>query len=294
MEQKQKARTLIDWLTVSFPPDEVVEIYGDKTDDPVFGPRIASSLSGSRGRFVARGGMHGYAVAYEQIDGVVVAWNRPMQANGLYISYPGKALEHADWLALIDRLLSLGAKVSRLDLASDLVGKHINLEEWYQKVRNGDAVTNARRHRLVQSESGSTLYIGSRSSERFLRIYDKAGQEGVDMDWFRAELELKGGAAKGVARYLQQKRSLEEVPAIINAFFRLRCSDWNDWMETDHAAVIYSTKTRSNTADWLLNSVAPALARYLEKDAGFIEDFIEAVHAHSSDVLLNEVWGLDR
>jgi DNA relaxase NicK len=294
MEQKQKARTLIDWLTVTFPPDEITSIYGDKVNDPSYGRIIAGSISGSRGRFVARGGTHGYAVAYEQIDGVVVAWNRPLQSNGLYISYPGAALEHMDWLSFLDRLLALGARVSRLDLASDLVGKHINLEEWYQKVRNGDAVTNARRHRLVQSESGATLYIGSRSSERFLRIYDKAGQEGVDMDWFRAELELKGGAAKGVARYLQQKRSLEEVPAIINAFFRLRCSDWDEWMETDHSAVIYSTKTRSNTADWLLNSVAPALARHLEKDAGFIEDFIEAVHSHSSKALLNEVWGLDK
>lgn len=294
MQEQKKARTLVDWLTVTFPPDEITALYGDKINDPSYGRIIAGSVSGSRGRFVARGGMHGYAVAYEQIDGVVVAWNRPLQSNGLYVSYPGTALEHMDWLSFLDRLLALGARVSRFDLASDLVGKHIDLAAWYEKVKNGDAVTNARRYRLVQSDTGATLYVGSRSSERFLRIYDKAGQEGVDMDWFRAELELKGGAAKGVARYLQQKRSLEEVPAIINAFFRLIDDDWDDWMETDHSAVIHSTKTRSNTADWLLNSVAPALARHLEKDAGFIEDFIEAVHAHSSKALLNEVWGLDK
>lgn len=42
--------------------------------------------------------------------------------------------------------------------------------------------------RQVQSH---TVYVGSRTSKYFWRIYDKAAQQGVDQIWYRTEVELK-------------------------------------------------------------------------------------------------------
>lgn len=77
---------------------------------------------------------------------------------------------------------------------------------------------------LENSGGGSTLYVGRRSSERFLRLYDKwrESKEDAYEGCWRYELELKGQTALAVARNLC---SSTERQRVIRATVHRYCAD---------------------------------------------------------------------
>lgn len=98
-------------------------------------------------------------------------------------------------------VLGSGLRPSRLDLSADASGTSPRPRAYFD-ARN-EARTRTRRAGWVYREDGAglaSLTVGSRSSERYLRVYDKptaAGQRRV-----RHELELKGDLAVAIARTL--------------------------------------------------------------------------------------------
>ena len=120
---------------------------------------------------------------------------------------------------------------SRLDLAVDVhcnppvpsVALDIYREMGHRLLRSGRPSSS----RLIMgSDGGSTVYIGSRQSDFFGRVYDK----GVEQEthgrghWWRWELEVKGRAAKVLAHQV----SLLDVESIgigsiVARWFRSRC-----------------------------------------------------------------------
>ena len=100
-----------------------------------------------------------------------------------------------DGLTLARELMRDGyLTCSRVDLAGDDVrGVGPRPREYFE--RRGEAWTRTQRGRWQYTEQGSgcqTLYVGSRSSDRMLRLYDHAPSV------LRHELELKGIVASGV------------------------------------------------------------------------------------------------
>lgn len=62
----------------------------------------------------------------------------------------------------------------------------------------------AKRTLIVNSDGGSTLYIGSRTSDRFARLYDKGIEQKTHPagKWWRLELEIKGNSSHPAAEQL--------------------------------------------------------------------------------------------
>jgi hypothetical protein len=58
---------------------------------------------------------------------------------------------------------------------------------------------------MIENErGGKTMYIGSRESEKFSRIYDKRDKSGGVDEWWRYEIEIKGDTAKEISRTIVQ------------------------------------------------------------------------------------------
>lgn len=60
---------------------------------------------------------------------------------------------------------------------------------------------------LIQSEQNDTLYIGARTSDVFIRLYEKP----LDSMHLRLEFEFKGRVARGIWTALQAKSTIDEV-----------------------------------------------------------------------------------
>lgn len=86
----------------------------------------------------------------------------------------------------ITKLLGMdGLSITRLDIAFDSVQPelfYMRVEDIADYVLHRDFVSAWIKYSYIQSSSGNTLYFGKRKSERYLRIYDKAAEQGIPSD----------------------------------------------------------------------------------------------------------------
>jgi hypothetical protein len=120
---------------------------------------------------------------------------------------PGRALAAASMYELRDCLCVLremfSATCSRFDSAIDDYSKVIDLDEvkFAQDLGNFAHVEVVGYHESGErggAEKGRTITFGSRSSESYLRIYDKAVQSNGEIDAIRYEVEFKGDKAQAL------------------------------------------------------------------------------------------------
>jgi hypothetical protein len=105
------------------------------------------------------------------------------------------------------------AHYSRLDLQATVQFANEDnnyARDMYEVAKAHNEARNARQRRRIRlfqdDQGGSTLYIGSRTSLHFCRLYNKAAQSGdpfYDRCW-RYEVELHNSAATDAARYVWQ------------------------------------------------------------------------------------------
>ncbi len=196
--------------------------------------------------------------------------------------------------------------VTRLDIAiDDLGGNYFTINDICRLYENTQIVSKFRNMRsVVESEvsgkkTGHTLYFGSRTSDIFLRIYDKqleqnkklsASDVHIDTPWVRWELELKNDRAVSVAKMLISGIPLGTVAVgVLSHYMRIielddsnrsRCSInevWSsfiDGLSPLKLTVMKYDKTLDDKRKWVKRQVMPTLAAILLADGGSIE-FIE-------------------
>lgn len=155
---------------------EVLELVNDLTD-------------GGYRESHRRGGF-GYRSHHEFEHGLKV-YVEPGADNmpPVLVDVPGQACEALGHEKL--QILACNGKLTRVDVAFD--GAPFTLREMREWVKQGDVRTKAKKGKFWEdiwgNPDGETLYLGSRSSERYLRAYDRRGD-------VRLELELKGDMAE--------------------------------------------------------------------------------------------------
>lgn len=213
------ARTGIDWLDFNVPDGVGIEWvwlqlgmgtgvklghgkYGYKQADDVEGNMILTDGSKGMGTHVSMSstGLHAY-----------------LRVNGV-----------AQVPRLIEEVISVGGHVSRIDLAVDVCDARMSREVIEHDLVQGNVVTQARGYKLVAEKGfavdamykGWTYYIGERSSDTMLRIYDKyAEQRGEGSDnwskiacaagqWVRFEYVFKGAQARKVGISVAEGKGL--------------------------------------------------------------------------------------
>lgn len=129
------------------------------------------------------------------------------QRDTISIQVKGQGLLAAKngWESRLFQLLTSisSARISRVDLANDNFNSSVSLDDYLQMYKAG-LFSNSRRPPEVEqsgnwvnpSGKGRTLYVGSRTSGKLLRIYEKGLQIGNGFEtkfpnWVRVELELK-------------------------------------------------------------------------------------------------------
>lgn len=173
---------------------------------------------------------------------------------------------------LLYRLLFAAERCSRIDIAADNELGTV-LPDLIEGARAG-RVVGIRSWRVLESNSGRTVYLGSRQSAVFVRCYDRRG---VD----RCEVEVKGEGANLAVKLLKAGSNLGEIMAgalakinlvISGGVNRARAAVVESWaafkmkLGTARAKVRPSAKvtTAAGTLQWLRGSVASSLCTLFE------------------------------
>lgn len=134
--------------------------------------------------------------------GVTVQTDNKMGSDEIHIRIPGQACEHLGLVNLISLSTLLNLKLTRLDAAID--GCPFTPRHLLTAQEMGLSRTHAQRHGWDSNPDGDTFYLGSRTSDVFLRCYNRRGPT-------RVELELK---RKHAQKFWDEmfSRPLEDFP----------------------------------------------------------------------------------
>lgn len=165
-------------------------------------------------------------------------------------------------------------KVTRLDLAFD--NAPFTPKQFFDRVTSENCFTYAKRETFTyistpeyKREDGSlgsdTAYVGSRTSSRFLRVYDERG-------FTRLEFVVKEDRAQQIASDLfTHEYSQWEQIAKAHLLDYIRFIDWVSWHEfiqnTDRADLIISSARRTSLSKmrgWFVNQVSVSLSVFFD------------------------------
>ena len=193
--------TTIDWLNLTFLD------YYDENGELSNGARDFILRYASAGTVVPSPAHNGYTAATTDENGVSVNWNDDRPEMGHHAILSGSALRHlvercgVSPAAILESAVKSSGRIARLDIAIDLVGGQEDIREIYKILQTtGNRGTAVTWREISQNDGGYTLYVGARTSEKYIRIYDKAKEQGIpDLLWSRFEIETKGKVARACA-----------------------------------------------------------------------------------------------
>lgn len=222
----------------------------------------------------------GYSLAWrEPIAGTVMQYSPSRPDMGVNVIWTGQTLAKLDWRETLRLALDKSGRVTRLDLTVDVHDANFDLRELSFQHDAGLTLTKARSHRFVVSESGATLYIGGRSSGKYIRVYDKGGEQGDEQGvYIRIELECKSEAARFVAPLLLELDDNTVLGVITGYFDAPSHPGWVTAMGSAHAAIrVPSEKRRPDTEAWLMGMVARTMAAAERRTPGLLDAFFDEV-----------------
>jgi len=180
------------------------------------------------------------------------------------------------WLDFVN----CATNISRIDIKTDaelFVPKADMAKECYDWIAESEY--GRKKFSLIQGlNTGQTLYVGSRLSEQFGRLYDKSAESGsaeLGRVW-RYEVEFKGGRAKAVA--LELSRIANESP--IQEFYASIAATCYDWFDKRHVPPVWDRKGQAikrlsivaesemGKVAWIRQQVSPTVKRLITRGKG--------------------------
>jgi hypothetical protein len=237
--------------------------------------------------------VNGYTDAYEDVLGARVMWHSTRVDMGVHISYSGRTLNAYRDNGIEAREVAefhnaRGHHCTRIDVAIDSVDGALDIAGLWDAIKEKRyTLPFNRKAALVTSTDGITLYIGSRTSDIFLRIYDKGAEQQTDDNWKRVEIELKGQRAMFFINVLVADGAVNvghTARSVIKAMADFDDRTWQEIVGDTPMTIGKGENREPDTKAWLITQVAPAMGKYIAKhgDMGITEQFLAVVAAFAT------------
>ena len=244
------------------------------------GKNIVSLPESLSQKFVETSGFQNYTVGARFDDGRIHLINPKRPEMGEHVIWTGDACDNCpvDIVTLINHLINAKFSFTRIDLAVDAINFKLRPQRATKELKLGRCKTRAKLSPTNSDprDMGYTQYVGKKTSEIYLKLYDKAEEMGIDADHCRIELTVRKDRANHAARQIVQNI---DYRAMVRAYADFPA--WRQWrgiMDVD-TVKLPSERKETNTERWLLEQCVPALARqiFLSDSTEFYEKFKMAV-----------------
>jgi hypothetical protein len=168
-----------------------------------------------------------------------------------------------------DFLQTVGTRTCRIDIACDIES---DTKPPDFIVNNEGKSFSAGGH--IFSKDGETCYVGSRKGERFARVY-RYHEPHPRAKFLRVETVQRGDYAKALAARILQD-GLVEASLASNQPYGWRHPDWDPSMvSVSKITAPRSSIGEASTIRWLVDVVAPSLARACRENLIKLDEYIE-------------------
>lgn len=277
-EPRPTVSAKIDWLTLTGKSPTLPRCYADYVQ--LANDMLTDlSLDGLGLQPVNPNPFYLHAFAIGQGRGVIHL-AEDVGRQGVMLVLAGQALAQCDDQQMLLAALAAGWKVTRLDMAYDFLNCGESIAATYAAYQSVEHQPK-RRTTYIESEQGDTLYIGSRSSAKMLRLYNKGAEQRLELDWIRLEVEYKAEAASSAAAALASAQPFERQYALAAdalAMLDTPASIYTVLLEFGGAAIVRSTPlTKGSTELWLHQSVLPALRKFRRQQPERFDLWLDAL-----------------
>lgn len=215
----------IDWLAFTLTPPDSCEL------DWLWPHLQCLFAIPQMTEIVRMGKWNGYDTVFDLGGHGLLGIGGAHQRGTIHVSLTGTGCAHVpEWHPVESFLESLGAKITRVDLAhDDFEGKNLNMDAAVQWYHDDLFKTGGRNpsHRIEGdwldpgSPKGRTLYIGRKANGKLCCVYEKGKQLGDSTSpWTRAEIRL-GGKSRIIPYDVLTRPGQYLVGAYPNAFHYL-------------------------------------------------------------------------
>lgn len=224
-------------------------------------------------KWVTAKALNGYEQALRHPYGHIISWTSKRDDMGINVLFTGMPLKELNDrghnnFAMLRALFEAEFRFSRIDLAIDIHDIKIDLEELQRAPRTGSV---NKLPVLIKDgpncEEGATLYVGSWQSDKFIRIYDKAGEQDLTgVLWTRCELVVKGKTATKIAARISVMNDAEVgkfTQGVILGMYNPENEVFQSAMDAEPERVSSTKDINHGTYDWLMSSVSKTLARVI-------------------------------
>jgi len=201
------------------------------------------------------GGRKPYRAAFQRKDGGVSIFVNPKLPHAL-VEITGRACEElADDPRAAAFLDCISDRLTRLDLAVDMLTE-TDPREFIANREQG----RFKAHSEIVEQSGTTCYVGSRSSNRYARVY-RYNPPHPRAALLRCEFVVKDDDARLTAKALL-KDGLDAVVATLGAQFGWMHDSWDTKGITMAELQAYRPeREKGKTLYWLEKTIAPLLLK---------------------------------
>lgn len=159
---------------------------------------------------------------------------------------------------------------SRVDIALDVMDDGYLARLIARDVINGKMSFGRRKARVVMGEGtdgGTTVYVGSRTSPKMMRLYDKSSESKGKIKSTRIEFELKSEASAEVSRIIALYNGWTKTSLLFTGLLN-EFADWERYPDImnlcwgDVTTINIPDRERLlDTKDWLRRQVLPTFVR---------------------------------
>jgi len=238
----------IDWLSLTFPSMDYL-FYPDWYDTRAIDGR----------------GLQGYQRSRRYKDGRIELYSPDRPDMGVHVIMSGETLRNLEGMSAVELRMfrENKAKIRRIDFARDVFNSPLSLGVISAHLAKGKASTKARQFPAYTTNKGQgkTQYVGRKSSDCYVRIYDKAFEQGIEGQWHRLEVVFQDDKAEPAVRaYLGGA----DVPLLLKSVIDFPAyPKWGSVLSSEGEVSITVGRKEGETEKWLLASVAPSMARVL-------------------------------
>lgn len=257
---KQQVSFAIDWLSV----------VADSTDINRIGPSIAADAwQVTKGQNGYDTGFVDYATECKRFEsstrkdmGVLYV------ASSKAIGNMMRAIQTDDHIEALTAYGLDAGRATRIDLCFDVWDNGELASKLADVSRAGLLKSRSRKQSVIQSTDGSgglTIYIGSRESPRFARIYNKSAQSSLKFPVTRFELEAKSKFAAQLWGMLYRSENKNALRVAVLGVWNAFITSWGlpeiDTIFNNCEVIEPPAReaSQSSTKEWLTRQVVPCL-----------------------------------